>query len=79
MGVQFLDALKFISIADEKVARVFEAPKAFVRLMKNLRVTEIDIDEVNPSLLLSSVAHHLYRSLGCETSWGDGSTIRFIQ
>ena len=52
VGVQFLDTLKFVSIADEKVARVFEAPKSFVRLVKNLRVTESDIDEVNPLLPL---------------------------
>jgi len=51
MGVQFLNALKFVSIADEKVARVFEAPKAFVQLIKNLQVAGIDADEVNSSLL----------------------------
>ena len=50
VGVQFLDALKFVSIADEKVARVFEAPKAFVQLTKNLQVAGIDADEVNSSL-----------------------------
>jgi elongator complex protein 2 len=52
VGVQFLDALKFVSIADEKVARVFEAPRAFVQLAKNLRVMGIDADEVNPVLSL---------------------------
>jgi len=50
VGVQFLDALKFVSIADEKVARVFEAPKAFVQLTKNLQVAGIDADEVISSL-----------------------------
>jgi hypothetical protein len=54
VGVQFLDALKFVSIADEKVARVFEAPKAFVRLAKSLRLMENDIDEVDPCLPLRS-------------------------
>ena len=49
--MQFLDALKFVSIADEKVVRVFEAPKAFVRLAKNLQVVGIDGDEVKPSPL----------------------------
>ena len=44
-----MDALKFVSIADEKVARVFEAPKAFVRLTKNFQITEIDVDEVKSS------------------------------
>lgn len=42
-----MDALKFVSIADEKVARAFEAPKAFVELAKNLRVMSIDADEVS--------------------------------
>jgi elongator complex protein 2 len=50
VGVQFLDALKFVSIADEKVARVFEAPKTFVQLTKNLQVAGIDADEVNSPL-----------------------------
>ena len=52
MGVQFLDPLKFVSIADEKVVRVFEAPKAFIQLTKNLQVAGIDVDEVNSFLLL---------------------------
>ena len=47
-----MDSLKFISIADEKVARVFEAPKAFVRLAKHLQIAGIDVDEVNPLPLL---------------------------
>ena len=50
-----MDALKFVSIADEKVARIFEAPKAFVRLTKHLRITGIDVDEVNPSSLHCSM------------------------
>lgn len=45
-----MDALKFVSIADEKVVRVFEAPEAFVQLTRNLQVAEIDADEVNSSL-----------------------------
>lgn len=52
VGVQFLDTLKFVSIADEKVARVFDAPRAFVQLIKNLQVMGIDVDEVNPFLSL---------------------------
>jgi len=58
VGVQFLDALKFVSIADEKVARVFEAPKAFVRLVKHLHVAGIDVDEVNRSPLPSPIVYH---------------------
>lgn len=52
VGVQFLDTLKFVSIADEKVVRVFEAPKAFVQLAKNLQIMDTDADEVDPFLLL---------------------------
>jgi len=45
-----LDAFKFVSIADEKVARVFEAPRAFVQLVKYLQVVGTDVDEVDPIL-----------------------------
>jgi len=75
--VQFLDALKFVSIADEKVARVFDAPKAFVQLVRNLQVARIDVDEVN--LQPPSAISHLSRSPGHETGWGDGSAVGFIQ
>ncbi|KAF8627187.1 hypothetical protein AX15_004505 [Amanita polypyramis BW_CC] len=36
----FINALKFVSIADEKVARVFEAPRSFVDLIENLHVAK---------------------------------------
>nr|GAT54077.1 predicted protein [Mycena chlorophos] len=38
VAVKFLDALKFVSIADEKVARVFEAPGVFVDLAEKLEI-----------------------------------------
>ncbi|KAF7313748.1 hypothetical protein HMN09_00531900 [Mycena chlorophos] len=38
VAVKFLDALKFISIADEKVARVFEAPGVFVDAVEKLEI-----------------------------------------
>ncbi|KAJ7498984.1 WD40-repeat-containing domain protein [Mycena latifolia] len=38
LGVAFLGPLKFVSIADEKVARVFEAPRGFVDLAERLGV-----------------------------------------
>jgi len=38
LGVAFLGPLKFVSIADEKVARVFEAPRGFVDLAEQLGV-----------------------------------------
>ncbi|XP_006460047.1 hypothetical protein AGABI2DRAFT_68113 [Agaricus bisporus var. bisporus H97] len=43
----FLDALKFVSIADEKVIRVFEAPQNFVQLAKTLGVADFTEIEVN--------------------------------
>ncbi|EMD41027.1 hypothetical protein CERSUDRAFT_44275 [Gelatoporia subvermispora B] len=45
MGVEFLDNLRFVSIADEKVARVFEAPREYVETVKNLGVAEFNEDE----------------------------------
>lgn len=42
----FLDPLKFMSIADEKVVRVFEAPRNFVQLAKTLDVAYFSESEV---------------------------------
>ncbi|OCH94238.1 WD40 repeat-like protein [Obba rivulosa] len=44
VGVEFLDNLRFVSIADEKVARVFEAPREFVEIVRNLGVADFDTD-----------------------------------
>lgn len=49
--------MRFVSVADEKVARVFDAPKGFVRTLKGLSVkrpsgdsnTE-EVDEVSDTL-----------------------------
>jgi elongator complex protein 2 len=38
VGAVFLDSLRFVSVADEKVARVFEAPKLFVRTLTALHI-----------------------------------------
>jgi hypothetical protein len=48
----FLGSLRFASAADEKVARVFDAPKGFVQTLKALRTVAndgIDLDEVSLS------------------------------
>ncbi|KAJ7593384.1 WD40-repeat-containing domain protein [Mycena floridula] len=42
MGIVFVDPVKFVSIADEKVARVFEASKGFVRLFESLGVSRFE-------------------------------------
>ena len=46
VGAAFLDALRFVSIADEKVARVFEASREFVEVVNNLGVANIESDGV---------------------------------
>ncbi|KAI0637866.1 WD40 repeat-like protein [Trametes polyzona] len=45
IGAAFLDPLRFVSIADEKVARVFEAPREFVEVVSNLRIASLDSGE----------------------------------
>lgn len=42
VGAQFLDALRFVSIADEKVVRAFEAPREFVDVVRNLGVATLE-------------------------------------
>ena len=42
IAAAFLDPLRFVSIADEKVARVFEAPREFVEIVNNLRIAQLD-------------------------------------
>jgi hypothetical protein len=46
LDVAFLDALKFVSIADEKVARVFEAPQGFVSVLESLGVANFKENDV---------------------------------
>ncbi|KAL6306683.1 WD40 repeat-like protein [Sparassis latifolia] len=45
VGVAFIDALRFVSIADEKVARVFEAPREFVDVINNLGTAHFGVEE----------------------------------
>jgi elongator complex protein 2 len=47
LDATFLDSLRFVSIADEKVARVFEAPREFIETVKNLHVAELSTDLVS--------------------------------
>lgn len=51
VDVAFLDPFKFVSISDEKVARVFEAPRGFVHVVKGLGVSETTSDEVRFSAI----------------------------
>ena len=49
VGIVSLDPLRFISIADEKVARVFKAPRGFVQTMRGLGAVDLNVDEVGCS------------------------------
>jgi hypothetical protein len=46
LNVVFIDRLKFASIADEKVIRVFEAPRSFVEVLEHLKVSNFSDEEV---------------------------------
>ncbi|KAG5716522.1 putative elongator complex protein 2 [Termitomyces sp. T112] len=45
IDVAFIDTLRFVSIADEKVARIFEAPRNFVNLIEELGVSKFTESE----------------------------------
>ncbi|KAH9978071.1 WD40-repeat-containing domain protein [Lactifluus volemus] len=45
VGVVSLDPLRFITVADEKVARVFGAPRGFVQTMRGLGAADLSVDE----------------------------------
>ena len=53
LGVAFVDALHFVSIADEKVARVFAAPQEFVDVVHNLGVADVKAYAVMTSCCLA--------------------------
>lgn len=45
--VAFLDRLRFVSGADEKVVRVFDAPRGFADSLTKLGVTKDDLTSVS--------------------------------
>ncbi|KAH8830798.1 WD40-repeat-containing domain protein [Flagelloscypha sp. PMI_526] len=47
IGAEFLDDLRFVSIGDEKVARVFEAPRGFVDTVEALQIFSFTQEEHN--------------------------------
>ncbi|CDO74012.1 hypothetical protein BN946_scf185043.g61 [Trametes cinnabarina] len=60
IGAAFLDPLCFVSIADEKVVRVFEAPSEFVEVVNNLGIARLESAEVrtvSPVLTASNLAY----------------------
>ena len=46
LNVVFVDSLKFASIADEKVIRIFDAPRGFVELSEKLGVARFEEEKV---------------------------------
>ncbi len=46
LRVAFLSPLQFVSIADEKVARVFEAPREFIGTEKNIGISRFQAETV---------------------------------
>ena len=47
LNVVSISPLKFASVADEKVVRVFEAPRGFVELTERLGVAQFSDEEVS--------------------------------
>lgn len=54
VGVVSLDPLRLVSVADEKVARVFQAPQGFVKTIRALGAVDIVADEVCKSKSISN-------------------------
>lgn len=46
VGAEFISPLRFVSIADEKVARVFDAPKSFVATVNSLGTARVPLSMV---------------------------------
>ncbi len=57
LRVAFLSPLRFVSIADEKVARVFEAPREFIETSKNIGISRFQAETVGCISYLFSCAH----------------------
>ena len=70
LGVVSLDPLRFVSIADEKVARVFGAPRSFVKTLRRLGVVDLEVDEVR-SPVPSEWPIHTQRSSHHNMTTGD--------
>jgi len=46
IAATFLGPMRFASVADEKVARIFDAPKGFVKTLSGLRIMDGDAREI---------------------------------
>lgn len=56
LDVAFIDPLRFASVADEKVVRVFEAPRGFVKLAGALGISKFAEKEVCHPVFSKKVA-----------------------
>jgi elongator complex protein 2 len=82
VGAAFLSSLGFVSVADEKVARVFEAPKSFVQAVERLGISSFSEQEIQnrpqsatvPPLGLSNKASQ--NAVSVTTSFDGESTQR---
>ena len=81
LGVVSLDPLRFVSIADEKVARVFRAPRSFVNTIKGLDVADPEVDEVRSyqSSVNDAVVQKCVHETGDSSHERKRSTTRFVQ
>ena len=81
LGVVSLDPLRFVSIADEKVARVFGAPRSFVNTIRRLGVADLEVDEVRTCQLLVNdpVIQNCVHETGDTSHECERSTPRFVQ
>jgi hypothetical protein len=55
IAATFLGPTRFVSVADEKVARVFDAPKGFIKTLKGVGITDGDAGEIVSALSPPSV------------------------
>jgi elongator complex protein 2 len=81
LGVAPLDPLRFVSIADEKVARVFGAPRSFVNTIQGLGVADLKVDEVRsyqPSVN-DTVIQKCVHETGDTSHERERSATRFVQ
>ena len=77
LRVAFLSPSRFISIADEKVARVFDAPQEFLEIVKNLHVADIASGLVSASQ--KSWSHPTHGSEGGTSTCCRCSTTRVVK
>jgi hypothetical protein len=81
LGVVSVGPLRFVSIADEKVARVFGAPRSFVNTIRGLGVVDLEVDEVRSyqSSVNDQVIQKCVHETGDTSHERERSAARFVQ